>query len=91
MTIGDLLSRLDSAELSEWMAFYNLEPFGPEAEAYRSSLLAAQIQNYSGFAKKAAQPKDFMPKRDRIQTPEEQLAYVKKQARIWGWKTKDKN
>jgi len=72
------------------MAFYNLEPFGPEAEAYRSALLAAQIQNYSGFSKKAAQPKDFMPKRDQTQTPEDQLAHMKKMARVYRWKTKDK-
>jgi hypothetical protein len=72
------------------MAFYNLEPFGPEAEAYRSAQLAAQIQNYSGFSKKAAQPKDFMPKRDLIQTPEDQLAHIKKMQRLHGWKTKAK-
>ncbi len=72
------------------MAFYNLEPFGPEAEAERSALLAAQIQNYSGFSKKAARTRDFMPKRDVIQTPEDQHAHVEKMARLHGWKTKTK-
>lgn len=32
MTVRQLLESIDSRELSEWMAFYGLEPFGVEVD-----------------------------------------------------------
>ena len=35
--MGELLTAIDSTELSEWMAFYNIEPWGAEADDLRAS------------------------------------------------------
>lgn len=41
----ELLARLDSRELAEWLAFYNLEPFGDVRADYRSAIIAQQVHN----------------------------------------------
>lgn len=40
-----LLPLLTSAQLAEWEAFYQLEPFGPQAEDVRFAQLTALIAN----------------------------------------------
>lgn len=42
-TVAELESKLEYAELIEWFAFYQLEPWG--AEWHRSSAIAATIAN----------------------------------------------
>ena len=39
----ELLARIDSRELSEWMAFYSIEPFGEERADLRNALLCQTI------------------------------------------------
>ncbi|MEW5248917.1 phage tail assembly protein T [Microbulbifer sp. 2201CG32-9] len=68
----ELLATTDSAELSEWMAFFRLEPWGHEVENWRTGQLAATVANYSGRIKKPLKPQDFIPpppktKRQRLQ------------------------
>lgn len=66
MTVGELLSRMSSEELTEWMAYDQLEPIG----AYRldmvggiiSSILANQNRKRGAHAYK---PQDFMPFLDK--------------------------
>ena len=43
MTVSELLERVSCKELSEWMAFYNIEPFGEERMDLRFALLAANL------------------------------------------------
>jgi hypothetical protein len=46
------------------MAFYNIEPFGAEFEAYRAGKIAATVANFSGNLKKGLDPlksSDFFP------------------------------
>ncbi len=58
----ELLSRIGSDELTEWMAFYQLEPFGDFRSDFRSGLLAATIANANRTKDaKAFTPEDFMP------------------------------
>lgn len=58
----ELLSRIGSDELTEWMAFYQLEPFGDFRADFRSGLLAATIANANRTKDaKAFTPEDFMP------------------------------
>ena len=60
-TVAELELSLGSAELSEWIAFYELEPFGPRRDNYHAGMIAAMIAN-SNRAKgaKAVSPSDFM-------------------------------
>jgi len=63
MTVGDLLHRMSSRELTEWMAYYALEPFGEERGDMRAGIVASTLYNvHRGPKSKAASPEDFMPK-----------------------------
>jgi len=66
MTVGELLSRISSKELSEWMAYFQLEPFGEGRADLRMGILASLVSNM--FTKKGSKrytPKDFMPEFDK--------------------------
>lgn len=64
MTVAELLDRMSSAELSEWMAFYSIEPFGEERADLRQALTTSAVHN--SIQAHAKHPKwtkyqDFMP------------------------------
>ena len=91
MTVGELLQRMSSRELSEWMAFFSLEPWGTEVEDWRAAMIAATVAN--GYRdpkrrRKPYEPKDFMPKRGPLvvgeQTVEEQEAILRMFERLLG-------
>lgn len=64
MTVEDMLSRMSSRELSEWMAYFQFEPFGTDVEDLRSGILAATIVNVNaGKSSKTFKPEDFVPDR----------------------------
>lgn len=90
MTVGELLSRMSSRELSEWMAFFSLEPWGAEVEDWRFGMLASVVANANRDPKKKRkpyEPQDFMPRRDRQpsqeQTWEEQARILEAWARAF--------
>ena len=90
MTVRELLNRIDSKELTEWAVFFNLEPWGAEVEDWRSGLIASTIANVNRDPKKQRKPftpGDFMPKRDKeetpIQPPEEQAKTLGLWGRVW--------
>ena len=62
LPVRELLSRIGSDELTEWMAFYQLEPFGDFRADVRSGIVAATFAN-ANRAKDAQPftPEDFMP------------------------------
>lgn len=64
MTARELLGKLDSVELTEWMAFYQLEPFGQDWLQTAVQSAAAQAP----FAKKGQPPQldKFMPVKPRL-------------------------
>ena len=65
MTVSRLLAETTSAELTEWIAFYQLEPFGPERGDLQAGIVAATVANVNRDAKKQKKPysaQDFMPK-----------------------------
>jgi len=64
MPVGEMLGRMSSAELTEWMAFYQLEPFGPERGDLQAGIVAATVANVNRDPKKqkrAFEARDFMP------------------------------
>jgi hypothetical protein len=54
--------RLSSAELTEWQAFYLLEPWGTEPAALNSAITASVLANVNRKPDSPAfRPSDFMP------------------------------
>jgi hypothetical protein len=45
MTVGEMLRRVSSRELSEWQAYYQVEPFGPWRDDLRAGVQTALIAN----------------------------------------------
>jgi len=90
MTVRELLARTDSRELSEWMAFFSLEPWGCEVDDWRFGMLASVIANANRDEKKRRkpfEPKDFMPQRiEEEQSWEEQARLLEMWFRTAGKK-----
>ena len=64
MTVAELLSRVSSRELSEWMVYYEQEPFGEERGDLRAGIVASTVANANRDPKKQKKPftaQDFMP------------------------------
>jgi hypothetical protein len=53
-----LLRSISSRQLSEWMAFYKLEPFGPKREEIHAAMIAMVIANANRDEK--SKPSPFM-------------------------------
>lgn len=58
---SELEERLTSRELSEYWAYYTLEPWGEEPADLRTGIIASTIANVFSSGKKQYKPKDFMP------------------------------
>jgi hypothetical protein len=89
MTVSELLSKTTSRELAEWMAFYQVEPWGTEVDLYGAAMIDATLHNIYG--KKGTKPvsaNDRMPKfgsaRRYQQTTQEQLHQVEMLNKIFG-------
>ena len=79
MTVAQLLSQISSRELTEWVAFYGLEPFGTDAGFLGHAITAATVANVQrGKGKKAQKVEEFMPKfgGNKEQTADEQLQFA---------------
>lgn len=79
LDIDYLLSGMTSVQLSEWQAFYQIYPFGPQAETNRFATQQAHILNSPHYTtKKPRDPNEFLPCfRVKEQTPEDQIAMLK--------------
>ena len=65
MTVAELLNGISSRELSEWIAFYSLEPFGFEADYLGHAQTCSTVVNVNRKkGSKASTAKDFFPKLD---------------------------
>lgn len=84
MTVEELGQRMSSRELSEWMAFFSLEPWGCEVEDWRFAMLASVIANVNRDPKKHRkpfEPRDFLPQRDKVAVQQEEQTW-EEQAKI---------
>lgn len=69
-----LLAQLTSAELSEWMAYYSIEPFGQDRQDYGHAMTAASIKNAFRIKGAWVNPIDLMP---RFERPEKKAVAAK--------------
>ncbi len=66
LPVRELLARIGSDELTEWMAFYQLEPFGDFRADLRSAIVACTLANaHRSKEGRPFTPEDFMPFVDR--------------------------
>jgi hypothetical protein len=65
MSVKQAQREIDSREFTEWMAYWNVEPFGPEREDQRAGEIAAVIANVNRDPKTKSEPwtaVDFFPR-----------------------------
>lgn len=89
MTRGELLRRMSSRELSQWMVFYQIEPWGAEANMLGHAITASTIANaHRGKRGKRYEPKDFIPKFDRPkkQTTQDMINFAAMMTKMMGGK-----
>lgn len=94
MTVEELLSRISSHELTEWMAFASLEPFGEERADYRMAIMLAKLLEPHRDTKKHRKPftpEEFLPKFERAkqskgQTWQQQLGLAQMWNTLFGGK-----
>ena len=82
-----VLRDIDSRELSEWLAFYSLEPFGEERADLRSAQICAVNANlHGGKRSKKYKIADFMPfhQPEKITDPAEQERHLEALTRSMG-------
>ena len=61
-TVKQLLAEMDSAELTEWMAYDQVEPFGEWRADLRAGIVASTIANaLRGRGSRPFRPEDFIP------------------------------
>jgi hypothetical protein len=61
-TVSDAIARCDAEEFREWMAFYELDPWGGERGDLRTGIVASVIANVNRpSGSKPITPSDFMP------------------------------
>jgi len=64
--VQELLESMSSEELSMWMAYEVIEPFGETRADIRAGIIASTIANVNrGKSQTAFSPEDFMVKFDR--------------------------
>jgi len=60
MTVGEMLERISSKELTEWMIYFNYFPFGEVRQDIQSALVSCTMAN--SFSTKKHKLNDFMLK-----------------------------
>jgi len=64
MSIARAMREIDSRELTYWMAYYKVEPWGPRMDDIRMGMIASTIANCNRDVKKKPdpfQPIDYIP------------------------------
>jgi hypothetical protein len=62
--VGEAQDAISSPEFTDWMAYAELEPFGPAQVAWQLAVIAATVANANRDPKKRSQPfqpSDFLP------------------------------
>ena len=77
MTVRELLARIDSRELAEWMAYYRTEPFGGCRGDLQAGVIASTIANVNKAKRgKAFSPGDFMPLMKKPKQTEDEMINI---------------
>ena len=80
MTVAELLARISSKELTSWMAYYSVEPFGSDTQYLGHAITASTVANVNRQkGKKPYDAEDFMPKfnKKKKQSIEEMAGFAR--------------
>jgi hypothetical protein len=94
MTVQQLLDNVSSSEITEWIAFMEMELFDQVRSDYRMAVNTAVLANVNRTDKKQKvfEPKDFMPnfeetiEKNKNDTPEELAKKMNAIANMFGIK-----
>jgi len=74
---AEMLVRMSSAEVTEWMAFFGLEPFGSEADFLGHAITASTIANVNRQkGQRIHKIDEFMPKFEKQAQSVDQMLQV---------------
>ena len=62
MTVRELKRRVDAREMIDWMAYWNMNPWGEDRADLRAGIIAATTANVWAGKGRQAKPSDYMPK-----------------------------
>jgi hypothetical protein len=72
MTVAELLGRITSTEIAEWMAYYSIDPFGEIRGDMRSAMQCCLMANaWNGDKNKTFSMDDFMLIKESESKPKE--------------------
>lgn len=72
MTAARLVDEMPADEFDDWLLLYASRPWGFDIDNLRMGIVAAEIHNCSGYAKRAARPREYFPRfRGRDDTPKD--------------------
>lgn len=81
MTVRELLARIDSLELTEWMAAYNVEPWGEDRSDLRAGIVASTVANCHSTKGHEFKPSDFIPQFVEMEKPQQTPEQMQRMAR----------
>jgi hypothetical protein len=82
-TVAQMLAEVSSLELTEWLAYYRLEPFGEGVADQRHGGLSALLANIHRDAKTKPdpfRPTDFIPWHPVHRTPQTPILFADPEA-----------
>lgn len=74
MSVAECQAAISCAEFTDWLAYYQLEPFGEERADLRNAILCALIANLLRGKGRRAKLKDFLPRFDEEPRRKQSLA-----------------
>ena len=87
MTVRELLSRVDSRELAEWVAYNSIDPIGNFRSDLQSGIVASTIANVNrGKNTNPFSPQDFMPVQEtksKVSSEEEMMATMMRATQVF--------
>lgn len=75
--VDAMLTGMSAEQMTEWMAFGNLEPFGQKLLTEYLAWILATIYNASGHVKNPLKPEQFLPPKPKSQRAQEFWADLK--------------
>lgn len=83
----EMLEKVSSKELTEWMLFYEIEPWGTYTDMYGPSMVASTLLNVHRDKKKRREPikpSDIMPRWDDGDDIEDSVMQVRQLNAMFG-------
>lgn len=81
MSVRRCQQEVDSAEFAEWIAYYDLEPFGYDRHDVGHAIVASTIANV--FSKRRHKVVDFMPAYKQRSKPKQTISHMRQLMNVY--------